>query len=775
MSKKDTPPPVVVGYKYFAGMHMILCHAVDKFRAIYADDRLAWSGEVTTTQEIYINAPELFGGTSKQGGLQGYADILMGNDAQAPNAYLQQLHGTISYSVIPVYGTPEWDAWVAGNFSETTLVTGTVPAYRGLCSVVLKQIYMGALNPYFKPLSFLVTSIPAKTWYPETSDINNGSANPIHIIYETWTNKNWGMGNPISQIDDTSFRAAALTCYNEGLGLSILLDGQTTMDRFIYSILSHCNGMLYLMPTENKIGIKLLRYDYSVNALPLFDENNIIAFNSYEVVSPSEIVNEIVVKYRPRGTFNDDTVTVHNGASILEQGANISETVSYPGIDTVENATRIGQRDLQQKNSALSKIVITVNRTGWDVAIGSVFRLSWAKFKINSLVFRVFKIDVGGLNSSQLTITAALDIFGLPFASYGIPNDPNDVPEIYYGVPAPSYVEGQPSLWVNPIQAPVELTPIVLKDANYYQISKRAGSIVIGQTDNSSAFILTSVAEPVQFMSKAEVWSSPTPSNYTFLNSGNGTAHCKINQNIDESETVIPIKTKSKSFNSVRLGSYAYIEDEIVRIDSISTPGFITVGRGCLHTVPKPHLLNSYVIFAEDTELLSYSEHIVGEEINIKALMRTPTALYDISSAANHEHIFKSTFGSPYPPGNVKINDETYPSNVQGDLIVTWSHRDRILQTVNPIADTTYGNIGPEPGTTYTLKLYNGLILLQTISGITGTSGIFAGEPCTKITLNSERDGFESVQQHELNFVWTPISPSLDFSQTINSQYLAVV
>ncbi len=55
-SKKQT-----VGYKYYLGMHMILCHGpIDKITRITVDNKTAWSGN-TAGGEFRVTAQSLFG------------------------------------------------------------------------------------------------------------------------------------------------------------------------------------------------------------------------------------------------------------------------------------------------------------------------------------------------------------------------------------------------------------------------------------------------------------------------------------------------------------------------------------------------------------------------------------------------------------------------------------------------------------------------------------------------------------------------------------------
>ena len=62
---------------------------------------------------IRIDTPGLFGGESREGGIVGDVDVLMGGPGQGTNDYLAARTG------------------------------GAVPAFRGLCSLVLRQVYLG--------------------------------------------------------------------------------------------------------------------------------------------------------------------------------------------------------------------------------------------------------------------------------------------------------------------------------------------------------------------------------------------------------------------------------------------------------------------------------------------------------------------------------------------------------------------------------------------------------------------------------------------------------
>lgn len=168
---------VTVGYKYYLGAHMVLGHGpFDKITQIEVDNRLAWSGSAEGGT-INISASGLFGGDSREGGVSGNVDIMMGEDTQTRNTYLQSVLG---------------DA---------------IPAFRGVVSAVLRQVYVGN-NPYLKPWSFRAQRIFAtdqsEQWYPDKAAIDETYVGPsAQLDVSTWKyiNEPLGTNNDYSSPD----------------------------------------------------------------------------------------------------------------------------------------------------------------------------------------------------------------------------------------------------------------------------------------------------------------------------------------------------------------------------------------------------------------------------------------------------------------------------------------------------------------------------------------------------------------------------------------------
>ena len=151
-----------VGYKYFLGMHLILCHGpIDAIYKILGDDKEIWAG-TTTGGRVVLNKPDLYGGADGEGGISGDIDIEFGGPAQGQNDYLQEQLGSAD-----------------------------IPAFRGVVSVIMRQCYVGTSH-YLKYISFLAKRINktisgGNQWYPAKAAINTYDMNPVHIIRECLT------------------------------------------------------------------------------------------------------------------------------------------------------------------------------------------------------------------------------------------------------------------------------------------------------------------------------------------------------------------------------------------------------------------------------------------------------------------------------------------------------------------------------------------------------------------------------------------------------------
>lgn len=670
-----------IGYKYFLGMHMVICHSstdspVDEVQLIQVGDRTAWSGSLTSNTTLFINNPDLFGGEKKEGGIKGYVDVMFGGDTQAKNPYLVSQLGPI------------------------------IPAFRGVLSLVLKKVYVCAMSPYPKAWAVKVKRIAGKNWYPSKANIS-GSANAAHIIYEVLTNPDWGMGYSNANIGQDSFKKVADTLYSEGLGLSFYLTSTDSIESFIYTILQHVNGVFYTNPSTGAFELKLLRNDYTKSALPLYDESNISKLDSFERATSGEMVNEIVVKFRPQGTDTDDTVTVQDLASIQSQQGVVSQTVNYPGIDSYANAYRVAMRDLRQKSTPLARVRMKVNRKAWNVTVGDCIRFSWAEHGISEMVLRVLSINTGSLTEGEIDLTCVEDVFGLPSGSY---------------------VSHQPSQWMNPQTTPQDSSFRRIIEAPYWSVARSTDQANFELYDANSVFLHHILGQPTQASVNFQSWLN-AGAGYVYEADGSYAPRGTLSSAVDYMTTAFTLSPMYGEFSGVTVGDFALLEDEILRVDAFNTDtGVCTFARGCLDTVPAKHASGKTVYFVGPFGAHIGEEHAPGETLSVKALPRTGVGLLPIATATADTITTVGRFGKPYGAGKVQVNGAYYPSRFEGAFTLSWAHRDR-TQQLTTVTDFTAGNIGPETGVTYSLSLYNEAgTLVKSLTGLTGTSYTWSTE-----------------------------------------------
>ncbi len=669
-SSKDA---VVVGYKYYMGLHFGICLSpdgspVDSIIRIDAGERVAWSGNITSDQQIYINSPELFGGEEEEGGVQGYLDINFGGASQGINSYLSGL-------------------------------LGTVPAFRGILSMVFRRGYITAFNPYVKPWRILAKRCP-KYWYSAKAEINS-IANPAHIIHECITSREFGMGYPESSIDDASFKAVADTLHSEGFGLSFLYKGNSGSDLegFIKEVLDHINGTFYQNQSTGLFALKLLRDDYASDDLDLFNEDNILSLDRFERVAWGETTNEITVIYTDPVTFKDTSITVQDLANILIQGGIVSQTKNYRGIRSQSIAYRVAMRDLTVMSTPLAKVNLTINREGWDKIVGDVFKLNWVKLGVENRIYRILDIDYGLLNDGKIKIIASEDVFGLP---------------------ADTYAEDQDNLWTEPDSTPADLQEWRLDESTYYQVAAKLTQAEIDALDPQFGFITALAKKDNSMFLNYQIHSSSDNVDYKRTGTGFFNPVVKLLNNIDYLDTLIEYSAETDSVFIIE-NTLIYAGDELMEVTAIDTAAqTFTVKRGVLDTVPTKHTADD--IFYFNLPGNDNTERVDGELTHIKLLPKSSSGLLDIGSAIRKTITMNQRYQRPYPPGNVKINDYYYPNNYTGDIVLSWAHRDREQQMAG-YNEWTTGDIGPEIGVTYTIKIYNdSSTLIHTETGLSANN-----------------------------------------------------
>lgn len=792
---------VTIGYKYFLGIHFVLCHGdLDAMTHITVDDRIAWSGS-SSGGAIQINNADLFGGEKREGGIAGTVDFLTGSATQGQNYYLTTKLGQV---VVPAYSPPSDGSSISyslngyistsvvggvktvvnftpnktittvtqtdGSTVTTTVTTNLqgqqtteqtstgpivavvaseVPAYRRVASAILNQVYLGT-NPYLKKWAFRVRRILKRSdgspqWYVAKAAIGQ-DMNPAHIIYECLTDNDWGMGYSPGDLSEADFIAAADTLYSESFGLSIIWEKEAEIEAFIKSILKHIDAALYVDKATGKFVLKLIRADYVTANLKSLDESNVIKIEDYTCSTFTELVNTVTLNFWNASVGRTDSMTVQDIAMVQVQGGTITQTVEYGGITNASLASRVASRDLKALSTPMISCTVYVNRIGGLVKPGEAVRLSWPDYGVTDLVMRVGMIEFGTQTDNTIKLKLVQDVFSLGTATYA----------------PPAQTE-----WVSPVSAPQPAVNRFTIEAPYYVLARAVGDTEINSRLSSlpeAGFVMTGAAAPGSGYIGGDVW----------LNDGSGyTAgfpfdYCPygvLSEGVSPMSTLLEFVTSQDMISTlVSVGDYALIDNEIVRIDAFNSVS-ARVSRGMLDTVPATHASGAKLFVCSRFRGLGSNEFVSGEAISVKLLTRTGRGTLPIGSAPVSSLTMGARAIRPYPPGNWTICNSYFPvSVVDTPLTTSWASRNRLTQTGSTMITFATGNISSEAGVTYSLRLYNAdtNTLLHSQDGITTTSyssfPSMTGKYNLRLELWSVRGSYASYQKHSHTFYYENIS-----------------
>lgn len=671
---------VTVGYKYYLGMHMVLCHGpVDSVNKITVDNKTAWEG-TSTGGTITINSPNLFGGESREGGVSGPVDVLMGASNQARNAYLQAQLGN------------------------------DIPAFRGVLSVVLNQVYVG-LNPYLKRWAFWAKRINVKSngsaqWYLAKAAIGN-DMNPAHIVRECLTDEQWGMGYAEADIDDTYFTEAADTLYTEGMGISILWDRSMPLDEFIGQILKHIDAVLYVARDTGKFRLRLVRNVGSIGSLPVLDEDSIERVTDFKRNTADELTNEVTVVYWDAATGKKNSVTVQDIALIAQQGAVVGTTVQYPGFTSGTVAAAAASRDLKSLSSPLASCTVYVNREAAKFNIGEVFVMQWPEYGLQQVAMRVLDVELGTLDSNLVKLMVIEDVFSLSQAIYSAP---------------------PPSGWVNPVAAPSALPYRIVLETPYWDLVRNLSEADMDYMDPFAGYLQATGSRPSGDALSFDLhtkYNAQPDSSYAFRDSGYFCPTATLTSSVGLAVSSTLSLTAPEDLDLVELNTYAVIGTEYVLVTGVNIgASTVTVSRGVLDTVPQVHAAGTRIFFVDGFQATDETQYLSSDVVNVKMLPITGQGTLAIASAPANSLTFAQRQNRPYPPGFLRLNGVQYPASVSGNtLTVVWEPRNRLQQTESIITQSHSG-ISPEAGVTYNIRFYDGSTnaLRESVTGITGTA-----------------------------------------------------
>ena len=512
--------------------------------------------------------------------------------------------------------------------------------------------------------------------------------NPAHIVRECLTNADWGLGHNDADIGP-SFTAAADALFAEGFGLSLLWQQESTIEDFLAEVLKHIDAYLYVDRRSGRWELRLIRADYDPETLPVCDETNVVDWGELGRREAADLVNSVTVRFTDVRTDRTGSVSVTDTAQVQLMGQVVGATVDYSGIRFESLAVRVAERDLRALSAPILTGEITVNRAGAELEPGDVIRLVSPTRGFEGVIVRVVEMDHGDGRANGIRLKIAEDVFALGETAL-VGGDTGD--------PGALIVPPQPLArrWV--AEAPYWL---LVQELGHAQAD------ALLDEDPDAGALVAAGERPSSDALSAQVWTD-AGQGYALEGTSEFVPSAVLAADVtdDPTERDLPVGDWT-GLSDVTIGTLAALGDEFVRIDGIAADT-LTVGRGCLDTVPRVHAPGTPILFWQELANASEARFAAGEEVGVKMLPETGFGILPLVRAPEDRVTLASRAIRPLPPGDLRAGGLSVVNpNVlnQGPVDLTWAHRDRLAQT-SPVFDAyTAPDIGPEPGVAYVVEI----------------------------------------------------------------------
>jgi hypothetical protein len=314
--------------------------------------------------------------------LTGYVDFFWGLDAQPVSTYLQ------------------------GKVGSTRC-----PTYKGTSYVVFEGMTYTAA-PQIPPLWVTVRRSPGTLPGMDVEHDNiDGDANPAAVIWDILTDTRWGLAVPESAIDDASLAAASAVLFEEGLGVSGLIEHHEEAESVIEDICRHVGGVVQTDPATGLIRFDLIRDDDAADAHELTVNN--ATFVECTRPSQAELRNVVKITHRAEdAASNTSAERVMDITGVQRMGGQRVEPLDLMLFRSVASVQWAGHRALRALALPLARLRVRVDRRAAGWRIGTKFLATWDDAGLAVTAFRVVAIDWGTLEEGTIEVEAVEEAAG---------------------------------------------------------------------------------------------------------------------------------------------------------------------------------------------------------------------------------------------------------------------------------------------------------------------------------------------------------------------------
>lgn len=582
--------------------------------------------------------------------------------------------------------------------------------------------------------------------------------NPIHKIREILTDDT-AMNKPEVDINDTNFMAAAERIFSEGLGISWAITEKSCKEA-LDELCNHIEAGVRVNRQTGRYEIILFRDDwYDLNTAQSFNENNIKTLQ-LDIANSDETINTLNVNYYDRANIKKSAFNVAEIGLIHTLGHENAETIDFPYFTKRRNAEIVANWKLKQLSTpAWAGAFTTGSYEARKLNRYDVIKLNWSSKGIVNLPVRIMKISLGDGRDNTVTIDF---VEVVPYSEMTTTTINVDPPVVQPGL--------EP-----------QINQSVVFEMPYLEAVQQVGQLEVdNQLANNSdiSYLMVATKRPQDNSLNALLYTDAGVG-YERASRVDYCATADLDQSIGYLENSFAVKNTS-AMDQVTAGSVVLVDEEIMVFQSYDlATKIMTVKRGALDTIPKPHAQNAVFYFYDNFASFDMTQYVQSEIIKAKVLTTTPSGVLDLADASELSLTMQARAIRPYPPANVKIDGVYYPENISGaNIVLTWVDRNRLQQTGGDVLGYFDPGVTIESGVTYQLQVYlvdSENVETEFFNQDIGTVNTYsldistapAGTQRYRVILKASKNGYESFQhfEHVLNTQLTaPYSLTVEYT-----------
>lgn len=631
---------------------------------------------ISPGQKVYSGAPV----SGLHGALDALTGVCIGGQAyfNSPNSVIGV--GPVDFSDNGIY-LLSYD--ILGR-----QVVADFPSWPGICYGVFQKGYIGTSSQPF-PWAFEVRRCPNGLALGSGMELVNATgnfadANPANILYEIITDPDWGLAMDPATVDVANFTAAATTLFDEGNGMSILIDSLMPISDFIAEIERQTYGYVFVNNSTGLWNIVLMRGGYIIADLPVIDDTNVVEITQFSHGTWDETSNNIRVAFIDRGNqYSATYAQAQDMANVAVQGCVVTSESNYPGVKDVNLANQIAWRDLRLQSTPLAVATIVVTRALSATQIGDVLAWTDTDRGISQVPMRVISVDLGKLEDGKITLKLTQDVFFTPIPSFAPPGGTQSPPEnggLPINVPIVQAQDPLLAAAVDGVHLPpaqILITSRTVFEAPY-QMDRLFGKGVLNQIFTAA----TSVNGPSQFdvwisdggaysdVATVTMFATEGKLSSSLGVGGNGSSVVVLADQSGYGDILSSLQNAAASYIGSTLVNLALIDSEFILFETFSGDGtnitLNNVWRGVMDTAPAAHASNAQVWFIVGG--ISNQTYATGDNVSVKLLPKNLDSVGNLGLSPVTPIVMAGRATMPYPPANLDLNGLVFPASVSLDV-----------------------------------------------------------------------------------------------------------